>query len=85
MNIEYIALAEKVTDGYTVFFPDFPGLGSAGTTLEKACKNAREALIAHIELMTEDGLPVPAHISLDEVIKLPDAKGCTPLFISIQT
>lgn len=83
MIIEYIGLAEKVKNGYTVFFPDFPGLGSAGTTLEKARKNAREALIAHIELMIEDSLPIPAHTSLDDVMKLPDAKGCVPLFISI--
>ncbi|SRR5579883_1162274 len=83
MVIEYIGLAEKVDDGYTVFFPDFPGLGSAGDSLDEARKNAKEGLIAHIELMIEEGEIIPAASSLDNIIKLPDAKGCIPLFVSI--
>lgn len=83
MVIEYIGLAEKVSDGYTVFFPDFPGFGSEGKTLEVARSNAREGLIAHIEMMLEDRLPVPHATKLDNIMKLDDAKGCIPLFISI--
>jgi len=81
--IEYIGLAEKVEDGYSVFFPDFPGFGSAGNTLEEARKNAKEGLIAHIELMVEDGETTPKPSSLDNIVKLRDAKGCVPLIISI--
>lgn len=83
MIIEYVGLAEKVEDGYTVFFPDFPGLGSAGDTLEETRKNAREGLIAHIELMVEDGQSIPKPTTLDNVVKMPDAKGCVPLIVSI--
>lgn len=83
MIIEYVGLAEKVEDGYTVFFPDIPGLGSAGDTLEEARRNAREGLIAHIELMIEDEEFVPKASSLDKIMKLSDAKGCIPLIISI--
>jgi predicted RNase H-like HicB family nuclease len=83
MIVEYIGLAEKVKNGYSVFFPDFLGLGSAGDTLEEARKNAREGLIAHIELMIEDEEVMPKASSLDKVMKLPDAKGCVPLIISI--
>ena len=83
MLIEYIGLAEKVSDGYTVFVPDFPGFGSEGKTLEAVRKNAREGLIAHLELMLEDRLPIPRATSLDNIMKLEDAHGCIPLFISI--
>ena len=83
MIIEYIGLAEKVDDGYTVFFPDFSGFGSAGDSLEEARKNSKEGLIAHIELMTEEGEMIPKASSLDKVMKLSDAKGCIPLIISI--
>jgi len=83
MIIEYVGLAEKVDDGYSVFFPDFPGFGSAGDKLEDARKNAKEGLIAHIELMVEDGEPIPKASSLDEIMKLSDAKGCIPLIISM--
>lgn len=83
MIIEYVGLAEKAEDGYTVFFPDFPGFGSEGDTLEKARKNAKEGLIAHIELMIEEGEVIPKASLLDQVMKLSDAKGCIPLFVSI--
>ena len=83
MVIEYIGLAEKDDDGYSVFFPDFPGFGSAGHTLEEARKNAKEGLIGHIELMIEDGESIPKASSLDKIMKLSDAKGCIPLIISI--
>jgi predicted RNase H-like HicB family nuclease len=83
MIVEYTGLAEEVDDGYSVFFPDFPGFGSAGNTLEEARRNAKEGLIAHIELMLEDEEVIPKPLSLDDVMKLPDAKGCIPLVISI--
>lgn len=83
MIIEYVGLAEKVEDGYTVFFPDFPGFGSEGDTLEEARKNVKEGLIAHIELMIEEGEVVPKASLLDQIIKLPEAKGCIPLFVSV--
>lgn len=83
MIIEYIGLAEKTSEGYTVFFPDFPGLGSAGDSLEEARKNAKEGLIVHVELMLEDGEMTPVATSLDEVMKLSDAKACIPLMISM--
>ena len=83
MVIEYIGLAEKVEDGFTVFFPDFPGFGSEGNTLEEARKNAREGLIAHLELMIEDGESAPKPSLLDNIIKLPEAKGCIVLSVSI--
>ncbi len=83
MMTEYIGLAEKVQDGYSVFFPDFPGFGSAGDTFEEVRKNSREGLIGHIELMMEDGEQLPTPSSLDKIMKLSDAKGCVSLIISI--
>ena len=83
MIIEYIGLAEAVADGYTLFFPDFPGFGSSGRTLEETRKNAREGLIAHIELMLEGRESIPKAISLDKVMKSREAKGCVPLMVGI--
>lgn len=83
MIIEYVGLAEKVEDGYTIFFPDFPGFGSAGDSLEEARKNSKEGLIVHLELMIEEGEPMPVASSLDKIMKLPEAKDCIPIVISI--
>jgi predicted RNase H-like HicB family nuclease len=82
MIIEYVGLAEKVEDGYTVFFPDFPGFGSSGNSLEEAKKNTEEGLMAHIGLMIEEKISIPKASSLDKIMKLSDAKGCIPLVIS---
>jgi predicted RNase H-like HicB family nuclease len=83
MIIEYIGLAEKVHGGYSIFFPDFAGFGSAGGTLEETRKNAREGLIGHIELMLEERGQTPQASSLDKIMALPEAKGCIPLVIGI--
>src|SRR6476659_8475155 len=83
MIVEYVGLAEAVTDGYTLFFPDFPGFGSSGRTLEETRKNARKGLIAHIELMLEEREAVPQPISLDVIMKSRKAKSCVPLIVGI--
>jgi predicted RNase H-like HicB family nuclease len=43
----------------SVWFPDFPGCVSAGSTPIEALINAREALQFHIDGMIEDGAPIP--------------------------
>lgn len=83
MIVEYVGLAEKMSDGYTIFFPDLPGCGSAGHNLEETRKNAREGLVGHIELMLEHKENIPKPSSLDKIMKLPEAKGCIPLVIAI--
>lgn len=83
MIVEYVGLAEKTSDGYSIFFPDFPGCGSAGHNLEETRKNAREGLVSHIELMLEYKEIIPKPSSLDKIMNLPDAKDCIPLVISI--
>lgn len=85
MIIEYVGLAEIVSDGYTLFMPDFPGFGSADVTLDGLRKHAREGLIAHIELMLEDRQAIPHATSLDAVMKSKEAKGCIPLILSVIT
>ena len=71
----YIALIHKAPDSdYGVSFPDFPGLATAGRTLDEARSLAEEALILHIEGMIEDGEAVPEPSSLDVVMDEPTAR-----------
>ena len=44
---------------YGVTVPELPGCVSAGDTLEQALANAGEAILGHLEVMVEDGKPVP--------------------------
>src|SRR5690242_18579204 len=56
----YTAIIEGGAEpGYSVFFPDLPGCTSAGDTVQEAARNAEEALRGHIQLMIEEGEPLP--------------------------
>ena len=68
--ISYIGIIHKEANSdYGVSFPDFPGCITAGANLEEAREMAIEALNFHIEGMREDGDPLPAPSSLDDVMR----------------
>ena len=65
----YIGLIHKEAESdFGVSFPDFPGLVTAGRTLDEAREMAAEALALHVDGMIEDGEALPAPSSLDEVM-----------------
>ena len=69
---DYIALIHKDADSeFGVSFPDLPGCVSVGATMQEARANAEDALALHVEGMIEDGEPVPAPSTLDEVMADP--------------
>ncbi|WBQ18981.1 type II toxin-antitoxin system HicB family antitoxin [Sphingobium yanoikuyae] len=54
-TVIYPAIVERAGDGYSVFFPDLPGLTSAGRTVTEAVINAEEALAGHLIVSAEYG------------------------------
>ena len=44
---------------YGVTVPNLPGCVSAGDTLEEAFANVHEAILGHLDVMVEDGQPIP--------------------------
>jgi predicted RNase H-like HicB family nuclease len=52
---------------YGISFPDFPGVVSGGSSLDQAITRGRETLAFHVAGMMEDGDPVPALRSLEEL------------------
>jgi predicted RNase H-like HicB family nuclease len=66
----YVALIHKEPKSdFGVSFPDFPGCITAGSTVQEAMAMAREALAGHIEVMTDEGLPIPAPSGVDIIMK----------------
>jgi predicted RNase H-like HicB family nuclease len=64
----YIALIHKDdSSDYGVSFPDLPGCVSAGSSIDEAVANAKEALSLHIEGMLEDGEEIPTPTDADEI------------------
>ena len=57
--MKYLAIIVKSGNGYSAFVPDLPGCVAAGDTYEETDKLIRQAVKYHLELMTEDGKPIP--------------------------
>lgn len=54
---------------YAVYFPDFPGCNTEGSTLEEALAMAAEALSGHMAALAEDGDAIPTPSNKEEIKK----------------
>lgn len=55
----YLAIYERNDDGWWAYVPDLPGCTAAGGDSAEVERNAREAVIAHVDLLRATGRPVP--------------------------
>jgi predicted RNase H-like HicB family nuclease len=82
----YIGLIHKEPDSdFGVSFPDFPGLITAGTSLDDARAMAEEALAFHIEGLVEDGEPIPEPSSLDAVMADSENRDGVAILVTAKT
>ncbi len=82
----YIGLIHKDPDSdFGVSFPNFPGVITAGTTLDDARAMAQEAPALHIEGLTEDGEAIPEPSSLEEIMSDPDNRSGVAILVSVKT
>ncbi len=83
---QYIGLIHKEADShFGVSFPDFPGVATAGTTLDDARVVAEEALAFHIEGLVEDGEAIPEASSLEDVMADPDNRSGVAILVAVKT
>jgi predicted RNase H-like HicB family nuclease len=54
-----VVIVAEPEGGYSVFVPELPSVATQGETIEEARANAQEAIEAYLEVMHEDGLPIP--------------------------
>ena len=59
MKLKYAVVIEKAPNNYAAYAPDVLGCVSAATTRDETIEMMREAMGYHIELMLEDGDPLP--------------------------
>ncbi len=82
----YIGLIHKAADDdFGVSFPDFPGVMTAGATLDDARRVAEETLALHITGLTEHGEAVPQPSTLDDVMSDPDSRDRVAILVSVRT
>ena len=65
----YIALFEYEAgkSGFSVIFPDFPGLVSAGDDYEETVQMAHEGLASHIKFLKEENKQIPEPRTLEQI------------------
>jgi predicted RNase H-like HicB family nuclease len=82
----YIGLIHKdAGSDFGVSFPDFPGVITAGTTLDDARAMAEEALAFHVEGLMEDGEIIPEPMTLEEIMSDPDNRSGVAILVSLKT
>ena len=81
----YIGLIHKDADSdYGVSFPDFPGVVTAGRSLDEARAMAAEALQFHVEGIIQDGGALPAPSSLEAVMADPENRDGVAILVELK-
>jgi predicted RNase H-like HicB family nuclease len=57
--MNYFVIYDKTATGFSAYVPDLPGCVAAGATLDAVKASMREAIEFHLDVMREDGTPVP--------------------------
>ncbi|MBA1143178.1 type II toxin-antitoxin system HicB family antitoxin [Mesorhizobium neociceri] len=81
----YIGLIHKEADSdFGVSFPDFPGVITAGISLDDARGMAEEALAFHVEGLVEDGEAIPEPSSLEDVMSDKDNLSGVAILVALK-
>jgi predicted RNase H-like HicB family nuclease len=79
-----IAIHKEPESCYGVIVPNVPGVFSAGDTIDEALRNAREAIVAHVQTIIEQGEKVEINsTSIEELITHPDYEGAIWAFVEV--
>jgi predicted RNase H-like HicB family nuclease len=82
---QYIGLIHNDAESaYGVSFPDFPGVVTAGATLDEARALAQEALAFHIEGLMADGEAIPEPSGLEEVMSAVNRDGVAAMLVAVE-
>jgi predicted RNase H-like HicB family nuclease len=78
MNMFYPIAISKGDDehAWSVEVPDLPGCFSAGEDLDDVMVMAREAIEGHLEILVEDGSPIPSAHDVSIHATTPKYAGC---------
>jgi predicted RNase H-like HicB family nuclease len=68
MSMKYTVIIEKGREsGYVARVPALKGCVSQGDSREEAVAHIKEAIEAYIEVLLEDGLPVPTEVGKETI------------------
>ena len=62
---------EQGEDSYGAYVPDLPGCVAVGDTQDEVLALIQEAIVLHLEMLREDGLPIPRPNSVSDYVAVP--------------
>lgn len=65
---KYRVVIEQGRDGFGAYVPDLPGCVAVGDTREEVLALIQKSMALHLELLREDGLPIPQPHSESEYV-----------------
>jgi predicted RNase H-like HicB family nuclease len=68
----YVAFVYRRGEEVTISFPDLPGCGAVGATIEEARVNAAHFLADHLHELIRAGDAIPSPSSLLEIVSAPE-------------
>ncbi len=57
--MRYTVIVEEGPTSYGAYVPDLPGCVAVADTREEVSALIQEAIVSHLELLAEDGQPIP--------------------------
>lgn len=68
--MKYLYIIEQASDGsFSAYVPDLPGCTTSADTHEELRVNVREAVATYLDVLKEDGQPIPPPTSLVEEVE----------------
>ena len=68
--MKYTVVIEEGPTSFGAYVPDLPGCVAVGETIEEVSGLIREAVAAHLDMLVEDGLPIPEARSSAHLIEV---------------
>ncbi len=68
--MKYIVIIEETGDGYSAYLPDVPGCIAAADTLSETEKLIQAAVTSHLEILRENGDPIPEPRSSAQLVEV---------------
>jgi predicted RNase H-like HicB family nuclease len=66
--MEYMAIIEQGEECCGAYVPDLPGCVAVGDTQQEVLELIQEAIVLHLEMLRDDGLPIPQPQSVSALV-----------------
>ncbi len=84
LHYSVVLIPDEESGGYTVEVPDLPGCITEDDTVEEALEMAEEAIEGFLEVLKEEGDPIPKPSRLEAVVRKRSKSKQDQIFATIK-